>query len=84
MLNEHATGPRLHYTSGTPTHPMSPLVKLCWFRDEHPDILRLTDRWIGLKDWVLVNFTGQVVTELVLHVRDARHGDWRLELRPSN
>ncbi len=63
-LNEHATGPRLHHTSGTPTHPMSPLVKLCWFRDEHPDILRLTDRWIQLKDWILIQLTGQVVTEL--------------------
>lgn len=64
VLNERATGPRLHYTSGTPTHPMSPLVKLCWFRETHPDILRLTDRWIGLKDWILVSLTGQVATEL--------------------
>ncbi len=83
MLNEHATGPRLHYTSGTPTHPMSPLVKLCWFRDEHPDILRLTDRWIGLKDWVLVNLTGQVVTELSCTsgsgMLDMETGDWNPE-----
>lgn len=82
-LNEHATGPRLHYTSGTPTHPMSPLVKLCWFRDERPDILRLTDRWIGLKDWILVNLTGQVVTELSCTsgsgMLDMETGDWNPE-----
>ena len=35
-LNEHATGPRLAYVSGTPTHPMSPLVKLLWFRENAP------------------------------------------------
>lgn len=63
-LNDHATGPRIHYISGTPTHPMSPLVKLRWFRDEHPDILRRTAYWVGLKDWILYVLTGQVVTEL--------------------
>ena len=63
-LNEHSTGPRLHYTSGTPTHPMSPLVKLRWVGDTHPDLLTGTPHWIGLKDWILVVLTGQVATEL--------------------
>lgn len=63
-LNEHSTGPRLHYTSGTPTHPMSPLVKLRWMRDNHPELLTRTAHWVGLKDWILVVLTGQVATEL--------------------
>lgn len=64
VLNEHATGPRLHYISGTPTHPMSPMVKLRWFKEMHPDILTGTSHWVGLKDWILVVLTGQVATEL--------------------
>lgn len=64
QLNAHATGPRLHFTSGTPTHPMSPLVKLRWFGDHDPDLLRAVPHWIGLKDWILVILTGQVATEL--------------------
>lgn len=64
QLNEHATGPRLHFTSGTPTHPMSPLVKLCWFGDIAPDLLRGTPHWVGLKDWILATLTGRVATEL--------------------
>nr|NLI49776.1 gluconokinase [Propionibacterium sp.] len=63
-LNQHSTGPRLHYTSGTPTHPMSPLVKLRWFADHEPDVLHGTAHWVGLKDWVLVVLTGRVATEL--------------------
>lgn len=63
-LNEHSTGPRLHYTSGTPTHPMSPLVKLRWFAETDPDLLRGTAHWASLKDWVLVTLTGQLFTEL--------------------
>ena len=64
QLNAHATGPRLHFTSGTPTHAMSPLLKLRWFGDNDPQLLARTPHWIGLKDWVLVVLTGQVATEL--------------------
>lgn len=63
-LNEHSTGPRLHYISGTPTHPMSPLVKLRWFAEHDLDLLRGTPHWVSLKDWILVTLTGQLFTEL--------------------
>lgn len=63
-LNEHSTGPRLHYTSGTPTHPMSPLVKLRWIGDNQREVLTGTAHWVGLKDWILAVLTGKVATEL--------------------
>ena len=63
-LNEHSTGPRLHHTSGTPTHAMSPLVKLRWIAENEPDVLSGTAHWVGLKDWVLAVLTGTVATEL--------------------
>lgn len=63
-LNEHSTGPRLHHTSGTPTHPMSPLVKLRWIGENQPEVLTGTAFWVGLKDWVLAVLTGRVATEL--------------------
>ena len=64
QLNEHSTGPRLHHTSGTPTHPMSPLVKLRWFAETDPALLSGTPHWVSLKDWILVTLTGQLFTEL--------------------
>lgn len=63
-LNEHSTGPRLHYTSGTPTHPMSPLVKLRWMGANDPELLTSAAHWVGLKDWILIVLTGRVATEL--------------------
>ncbi len=82
-LNEHSTGPRLHHTSGTPTHPMSPLVKLRWFAQHHPDLLRDTAHWVGLKDWILVVLTGQVFTELSTAsgsgMLDMEERDWNPE-----
>lgn len=64
LNDNHATGARLHRTSGTPSHPMSPLLKLMWFADNEPELLHGAAHWVGLKDWVLAVLTGEVVTEL--------------------
>src|ERR1700742_3885534 len=50
--------------SGTPVHPMSPLTKLIWFRECAPDTAARVRWWVGLKDYVLLRLTGELVTEL--------------------
>jgi gluconokinase len=50
--------------SGTPVHPMSPLAKLIWFHERAPDTAARVRRWAGLKDYVLLRLTGELVTEL--------------------
>ncbi|CAA9379596.1 MAG: Gluconokinase [uncultured Propionibacteriaceae bacterium] len=50
--------------TGTPVHPMSPLVKLVWFARQEPDLARRVRWWVGLKDYLLHHLTGQLVTEL--------------------
>jgi gluconokinase len=50
--------------TGTPVHPMSPLTKLIWFRECDPDTARRVRHWVGLKDYVLLRLTGELVTEL--------------------
>lgn len=47
--------PDLHPRTGTPVHPMSPLVKLAWFRDEGVT----AHRWVGIKELVLHRATGE-------------------------
>ncbi|MCM4077675.1 gluconokinase [Paractinoplanes hotanensis] len=46
-------GKRLQGRTGTPVHPMSPLTKLAWWRDNDPETLRKTPRWGGVKELVL-------------------------------
>ncbi|HEX3778131.1 MAG TPA: gluconokinase [Pseudonocardiaceae bacterium] len=53
----------LHRATGTPVHPMSPLVKLAWFAEHEPDPQRATAHWVGLKDYVLYRLTGHLVTD---------------------
>lgn len=50
--------------TGTPVHPMSPLVKLIWFSRHEPELSARVRWWVGLKDYVLHHLTGELVTEL--------------------
>lgn len=43
----------LHARTGTPVHPMSPLVKLAWWAEHDPDRLRHTPRWGGVKELII-------------------------------
>ncbi|GAA0559882.1 gluconokinase [Paractinoplanes ferrugineus] len=49
----------LQARTGTPVHPMSPLTKLAWWRDNDPDVLRSTPRWGGVKELVLAALTDE-------------------------
>lgn len=53
----------LHRATGTPVHPMSPLVKLAWFAEHDPDLHRSARHWVGVKDYVLYRLTGRLVTD---------------------
>jgi gluconokinase len=43
----------LHRRTGTPVHPMSPLTKLMWLREEHRDLHDRAKRWCGIKEYLL-------------------------------
>src|ERR1700710_44781 len=50
------TGPRglaLHRRTGTPVHPMSPVVKLRWFAEQEPEVAGRVRRWLGIKEYLL-------------------------------
>ncbi|GAA1962687.1 gluconokinase [Kitasatospora viridis] len=64
QLHESGCAADLHRTSGAPVHPMTPLTKLMWFRQEAPELFSRVRWWIGLKDHVLHLLTGALVTEL--------------------
>ena len=53
----------LHARTGTPVHPMSPLVKLAWWSENDPDLMRSTARWGGVKQLLVGLLCGR--TDLV-------------------
>jgi gluconokinase len=59
-------GPRglqLHRRTGTPVHPMSPLTKLLWFREQEPKLVERVGHWVGIKDYVLARLCDALVTD---------------------
>jgi gluconokinase len=62
-LRASASGLALHRRTGTPIHPMSPLVKLIWFREQEPRVCQKAAMWSGIKDWVLLRMCGAFVID---------------------
>jgi gluconokinase len=59
-------GPRglaLHKRTGTPVHPMAPVVKLRWYAEEEPRTAADARHWVGIKEYVLQGLTGEFVTD---------------------
>ena len=63
-MRQQGLARELLHRSGTPVHPMSPLVKLVWFSRHEPELAGQVRWWAGLKDYVLHHLTGELVTEL--------------------
>jgi gluconokinase len=56
-------GLALHQRTGTPLHPMSPLPKLVWFREEEPELAARVACWVGIKEFVLLHLCGALVMD---------------------
>jgi gluconokinase len=54
-----AEHPELQGRTGTPLHPMSPLCKLVWLRENDPDAFSAARRWVGIKELVVHELTGE-------------------------
>ncbi|RIJ77522.1 carbohydrate kinase [Nakamurella silvestris] len=58
-----AGGLALHRRTGTPVHPMSPLVRLVWYREQEPKLCERVGFWCGIKEFVLLRLTGSLVMD---------------------
>lgn len=62
-LKQDETGHSLYLQTGTPIHPMSPLPKLMWMREESPDIFKNTVRFISIKEYVFYQLLNRFVVD---------------------
>lgn len=56
-------GHEIYIRTGTPIHPMSPLCKICWLRDNMRDIFDKTYKFISIKEYIFLKLFGQYVVD---------------------
>ena len=59
-------GDEIHFKTGTPIHPMSPLCKLIWLKRSTPDLFEKTYKFLSLKEYVIFKLTGEFVVDTSL------------------
>lgn len=58
-VNGHA----VYEETGTPIHPMSPLCKILWLKNNQPEIHRKALKFIGIKEYIWFNLFGEFVID---------------------
>ena len=51
--------PSFYARTGCPPHPMYPLYKLMWLRQNQPDVFRRAARFVSIKELLVHHWTGQ-------------------------
>ncbi len=62
-IKDEFNGHEIYKRTGTPIHPMSPLSKIAWIQNEHPEIANKTKKYIGIKEFIFKRFFGQYVVD---------------------
>lgn len=62
-IKQHDVGQTIYHRTGTPIHAMSPLVKLVWLRNDHPEIFTQTAKFISIKEFVFYRFFGKYLID---------------------
>lgn len=60
---KETVGQRVYENTGTPIHPMSPLTKLMWLKEERPDIFTQASKFIGIKEYVFYHLLKEYVID---------------------
>lgn len=63
VLREQHDAHQIYRNTGTPIHPMSPLLKLMWLREHRPELFRQTAKCIGIKEYVMAKLLNQYVVD---------------------
>ncbi|MEA5469302.1 gluconokinase [Spirulina sp. 06S082] len=53
LLKEEGRENELYRLTGIPFHPMSPLIKLVWLRNEYPDLFYRAAKFISIKEYII-------------------------------
>ncbi|SHF89105.1 gluconate kinase, FGGY family [Caldanaerobius fijiensis DSM 17918] len=62
-LKETRQGHEIYMKTGTPIHPMAPLSKLAWLRDNMKEVYQKAYKYISIKEYVFYRLFGQYIVD---------------------
>ena len=62
-LKGTTAGKNIYRHTGTPVHPMSPLPKIAWLRENEPAVFQKTFKFIDIKTWLIFKLFGEYLTD---------------------
>ena len=58
-LNASSSGKKIYTATGTPIHPMSPLIKIAWIKNNDKERFKKASKFISLKTYIIQQLTGE-------------------------
>ncbi|TKI90876.1 gluconate kinase, partial [Bacillus wiedmannii] len=68
-LLQHMNGHDIYRRTGTPIHPMSPLSKLLWMKEEEPELYASAYKFISIKEYVIYQLFSRYVVDYRRRIR---------------
>lgn len=62
-LKNSELGKSFYHAAGVPVHPMSPLCKLLWLKENEPDIFKKAWKFIGIKEYIFQKLAGEYLVD---------------------
>jgi len=76
-------GKSVYERTGTPIHPMAPLLKLMWMRKQQPNVFREAVKFVSLKEWIWYQWFGEWCVDASIAsatgLYNLREGTWDRE-----
>ncbi len=65
-LNKSSTGPKIYKATGTPIHPMSPLIKITWIKNQDTALFKKSWKFLSIKSYIIQQLTGEYLIDYSL------------------
>lgn len=63
QILQHPSSRTVYINTGIPIHPMSPLCKIVWFKDQRPDIFTAAHKFISIKEYIFFQLFGKYIVD---------------------
>jgi gluconokinase len=65
-LKNSSLGKTIYNATGTPIHPMSPLIKITWIKNQDKERFKKTSKFLSVKSYIIQQLTGEYVIDYSL------------------